>query len=221
MPERQRFSQLQRAGQRAEILAGEVGEGAARRLVKDQRLQPRVAKPGQKRFIPRLVTLRQHAKTYVVRGADGGMQIEVPARCPRVGKKRGNGSLQPPGARRFITHRELCPAATKHAVEVACEIALVLRQRGRIPQHHQQTTAQRERPAEQRAQHNIDNLHGCRFVPVNTGRKQQRKVILPCRRQLKHARPQPPPVERGAFPSCSSGVSAARVSASKFSIPSP
>ena len=58
LPERQRFSQLQRAGQRAEILAGEVGKRAARRLVENQRFQSRVAKPGQKRLIPRLMALR-------------------------------------------------------------------------------------------------------------------------------------------------------------------
>lgn len=40
------------------MLAGEVGKRAAWRLVENQRLQPRVAKPGQKRVIPRLVTLR-------------------------------------------------------------------------------------------------------------------------------------------------------------------
>jgi hypothetical protein len=42
----------------AEMFAGEMGKRSARRLMKHQRLQPGVAQPAQKRFIPRLIALR-------------------------------------------------------------------------------------------------------------------------------------------------------------------
>lgn len=146
------------------------------------------------------------------------------SRCQRVSpprQKRRDHLLQPLRTCRFITLWKLRPAATKHSVDVAHEIPFVLRQRRRISQYHQQTAVQRDLCAIQRAQQQIDNLHGRGFIPVNAGRKQQRQVILPRRRQFKHARPQPSPVERRAFPSCRSGVSSASVSARKFSISSP
>ena len=97
------------------------------------------------------------------------MQIEMPARWPRVGEKGGDDLLQPLRPCRFITLWELRPAATEHAVDVAHQIAFVLRQRRRVSQNHQQTAVQRDLPAIQRAQQHVDNLDGRRFIAVNAG----------------------------------------------------
>ena len=137
LAERQRFSQLQRAGQRSETFTGEMGKGSARRLMKYQRLQPGVTQPAQEIFIPGLIALRQNAEANVVGRADCRVQIQMPARRPRDGKKRGHDVLQPLSPRRFIALRKLRPAAAKHAVNVAHQIPFVLRQRRRIAEHHQ------------------------------------------------------------------------------------
>ena len=58
LTERKRFSQFQRTGQGSKMFAGKMGKRSARRLMKDQRLQPGVPQPAQKSFIPGLIPLR-------------------------------------------------------------------------------------------------------------------------------------------------------------------
>jgi hypothetical protein len=80
LAERQRFSQLQRAGQRSETFTGEMGKRSARRLMKYQRLQPGISQPAQEIFIPRQVALRQNAeaKTRGLPYADPDASAPVP-----------------------------------------------------------------------------------------------------------------------------------------------
>ena len=95
------------------------------------------------------------------------MQIQMPAHGTRSGKERGHHVLQPRCPRRFVTLRKLRPAPAEHAVNVAHQIPFVLRQRRGIAEHHQHAALQGNFIAIQRAQQQIDNLNGRRFIPVN------------------------------------------------------
>ena len=96
------------------------------------------------------------------------MQIQMPARRSRGGKKRGHDVLQPLCPRRFIALRKLRPAAAEHAVNVAHQIPFVLRQRRGIAEHHQHAALQGDLIAVQRTQQQINNLNGRGFIPVDT-----------------------------------------------------
>jgi hypothetical protein len=116
VPERQGLAQLQGAGERAKAFAAKMRKGAPRRLVEHQRLQPGITQPTQKILVPGFITRRQHAKTHMVRGADGGMQIKMPALVFRTGEERCDIVFQLLRPRRLFPRRELRPTPAKRLV---------------------------------------------------------------------------------------------------------
>ena len=200
-----------------------MGKGAAWRLVENQRLQPRRRQARSETPHPTAddaAVTRQNAR---------GTRREWPyadpgasARAPPRQKRRDHASPAIARVSCLITLWKLRPATTKHAVDVAHEIPFILRQRRRISQHHQQTAVQRDLCAIQRAQQQIDNLHGRGFVSVNAGRKQQRQVIFPRRRQFARPAPAIASGTRGLPPLPAAPVYLRPASAPvKFSISSP
>ncbi|MNE44755.1 hypothetical protein D3C80_1389980 [compost metagenome] len=112
--------------------------------MENQRLKTRIPQPAKERLIPRLIALRHNTKTHMVRRTNGRMQIEMPAIRTRRGKKLAHAVFKHECPRGLVTLRKLRPASAKHPVDIAFQIALVLRQRRRIPQHHQHAAAQRK-----------------------------------------------------------------------------
>ena len=118
--------------------------------MENQRLQPSLSQPFQKIFVPGNVALWQHAKAQMLRAANRGVQIQMPAYWlfrPRI--KILQTQLKLMGSVRFFTRGKNLPTASKHTVQVAMTITLSRRQRLRVPQNHQQPPCQRQFTAKQ------------------------------------------------------------------------
>ncbi|MNY25250.1 hypothetical protein D3C86_1590190 [compost metagenome] len=130
------------------------------------------------------------------------MQIKMPAILSGCRIEIADRLFQHEHTFSFFTRRKLRRTPAKHPVDVAVQIALVVRQCHRIPKYHQHAAAQWNIPAKQRTKQQIDNLDRRGFIPMYARRKHQRTRALLERRQFEQPASPPLPAKRRTFTLC-------------------